>query len=1024
MKSFSWLKSLCGRVVVRGARRPARRACRPRLERLEDRSVPSSSPALTAYGNLPLAFEANVGQTAPQVDFQARGEGYSLALAPSEAVLALQTGVGGEVLRLQFVGANPSAPAAAQEELATRTNYLIGSDPSRWHTNIANYGQVTYRNVYSGIDLVYYGNQRQLEYDFVVSPGGDPGAVHMSIQGAESTSLDAVGNLVLHTTGGELVQHAPVVYQQVNGVRQSIAGRFVLQNDNQVGFRIDAYDASRPLVIDPVLSYSTYLGGSGQDEGQAVAVDGAGNAYVTGWTTSANFPATAGSAQAAIGGGQDVFVAKLNAAGTGLVYCTYLGGGADDSGSAIAVDSAGNAYLTGVTSSANFPTTPGAVQANYNLSGIGMAFVTELNAGGSAILYSSYLGSTGNGGVVDWGHGIALNASGGVYVSGTTSSTDFMTTAGALQSTSPLPYSPGYNQAFVARFDPSQSSSASLVYSTYLNGWTGTGESWANGIVVNAAGNAYVTGGTDATDFPTTPGAFATMSGGGTDAYVSVLTGDGSGLVYSTLFGGTGTDFAEGIALDSAGNAYIAGIAQSANLPITSGAFDSVYGGHEDGFVAKLNPTGSALVYSTFLGGSDTDEAMHIAVDGDGHAYVSGQTDSTNFPTTANALQSTKGAGYDTFVTKLNTTGSAPIYSSYLGGSGDDLGIGVAVDAAGSAYVVGETTSANFPTTPGASQQAYGGVEDAFVAKIDATASPSFSVSGFPSITRAGAAGAVTVVARDADGNPLTDYTGTVHLSSSDPQAVVPADYTFTIVDQGAHTFNVTLKTAGTQSIAVADTANANFTGSQPGITVNAAAATRLAVSGFPSPRTAGVSGSFSVRAVDAYGNTAVNYTSVVTFSASDSQAVLPRNYTFVAADAGLHTFSATLKTAGVQSITARDATAGSIAGVQTGITVNPAAASRFLIIAPSNVSAGQVFGMTITVLDAYGNVATGYRGTIHFMSSDGTANLPANYTFTGADNGAHSFGGLILRKKGKQKVTIIDVLDSTLTAVVTENVT
>jgi hypothetical protein len=1015
MNTLAWLKTLRGH----GARHPIRHTARLRLEALEDRSLLSTSPGVAAiYGNLPLAFESNQGQAASQIDFLARGADYTLALTAGNALLGLHHGSAADTVQLDLLGANPQAARSGQDELATKSNYLIGDDPSQWHTNISNYGKVQYENVYSGIDLVYYGNLGRLEYDFVVAAGADPGAIRMSIQGAKSIALDAQGNLVVHTSGEDLVQQAPVVYQNVGGGRRAVAGQFVLEGNNQIGFLLGAYDSSRPLIIDPVLSYSTYLGGSGEDSAQAIAVDGSGNAYITGTTTSANFPTTAGFLQSSFGGASDAFVAKLNASGTGLIYCTYLGGTFDDTGSAIAVDSAGNAYLTGVTSSANFPTTPNAVQSAFNPSSLGMAFVTQLNASGSALLYSTYLGSTGFGGVVDWGHGIAVDASGGVYVAGTTSSTDFITTPGAFQPTSPLLFSPGLDNAFVAKIDPSQVGSASLVYSTYLNGPNGTGESWGDGIAVNASGNAYVTGGTYSSDFPTTASAFQRIyGGGGEDAFLTELNGNGSALVYSTFLGGAGTDFGEGIALDAAGNAYVTGTTQSANFPTTSDAYQNTYGGLIDAFVTKLNPSGSTLVYSTFLGGSNTDEALGIAVDAAGNAYVAGDTVSANLPTTPGALQPTKGGGYDAFFTKLNGSGSALVYSSYLGGSSDDFGNGIAVDAAGNAYVCGETASANLPTTPGALQQTYGGNADASVAKIDPTVSPFFAVSGFLSPNTAGTAGTFTVTAKDSNGGTATSYTGTVHFTSTDTQAILPADYTFTAADAGTHIFSATLKTAGTQSITVTDVTTASMSGAQTGITVQPASASTLVVAGFPSSTTAGVAHSFTVTAKDAYGNTATGYTGTIHFTSSDLQAVLPANYTFTAADSGTHTFRTTLKTAGARSITATDTLLSGIKGSEAGITVNAAAASKFIISAPPSVSAGVAFSLTVTVVDAFGNVATGYTGAVRFTSSDGTATLPSNYTFTAADHGVHTFVGLVMRKKGKQRITVTDTLDSSLTA-------
>jgi hypothetical protein len=539
--------------------------------------------------------------------------------------------------------------------------------------------------------------------------------------------VDAQGDLVLQTTVGPIRQRKPVIYQEVDGVRKDIPGGYVLKGEHQVGFKLAAYDASQALVIDPVLSYSTYLGGSGEDRDPAIAVDAAGNAYVTGHTESTDFPTTAGAFQTTFGGGPfnggDAFVTKLNATGSALVYSTYLGGSGGDSGRGIAVDTAGNAYVTGYTASTNFPTTAGAFQTTRG--GFLMdAFVTKLNPTGSALVYSTLLGGSD----LDSGEGIVVDAAGNAYVAGGTSSTDFPTTAGAFQTT----FGGGANQggdAFVTELNPTGSA---LVYSTYLGG---SGGDSAASIAVDADGNAYVTGRTLSTNFPTTAAAFQPTFGGGVccggDAFVTKLNPTGSApLVYSTYLGGSDYDIGTGIALDTLGNAYVTGTTLSTDFPTTAGAFQATYGGGGDAFVTKLNPTGWAL-YSTYLGGSGGDSGRGIAVDAAGNAYVTGSTTSTNFPTTAGALQTTFTGGVspyggyftDAFVTQLNPTGSAPlVYSTYLGGGGDDVGNAIALDTLPNpnVYVTGYTFSPNFPITTGAFQTMHVGGDrlDVFVAKI------------------------------------------------------------------------------------------------------------------------------------------------------------------------------------------------------------------------------------------------------------------------------------------------------------------
>jgi len=781
------------------------------VEHLEDRCLPATSLTGLAYGQLPLSFEANQGQTDAQVNFLARGNGYALFLTPSQAVLSLQkpspsganaSGASPDVLRMQLVGADAASHVVGLDRLSSITNYLIGNDPSHWRTNIPNYGRVDYQQVYPGVDLTYYGNQRQLEYDFVVAPGANPGVIQLAFQGAQSMTLDSQGNLVLHTAGGDVVEHAPVVYQEVGGARQAVAGHYVLEGNGHVGFAVGAYDASQALVIDPVLGYSTYLGGSGNyDVGQGIAVDSAGNAYVTGVTNSSDFP-TAYPFQT-FARGYHAFVAKLNASGTALVYSTYLGGNGSDGGMGIAVDSSGDAYVTGSTSSTDFPTTAGAFQTTRR--GTESVFVAQLDASGAGLGYSTYLGGSS----VDAGNAIAVSSLGNAYVTGLTYSSDFPVTAGALQTT----YGGGAyggnapaGDAFVAELN---ANATSLVYSTFLGG---SNYDQGNGIAVDGAGNAYVTGVTESGNFPVSPGYLpsgATYNAG--YVFVSKLNASGgTALGYSIFLGGSNPQIygassaGHAIAVDSYGNAFVTGSTSVTNFPITANALQPNYGGGIDAFVAELNATGNDE-YSTYLGGSGNDQGNGIAVDGDGNAYVTGSTSSTNFPT-ANALQASFGGNGnaslgDAFVAKVNVGGTALAYSTYLGGSGDDQGNGIAVDSFGSAYVTGFTNSTNFPTA-NPLQASNAGGDDLFIAKITG---PQLSISA-PTSTSAGNAVNVTVTALDSNNNTVTNYSGIVHFTSTDPQAVLPGDYAFTAADAGAHTFTITLKTAGSQLITASDT--------------------------------------------------------------------------------------------------------------------------------------------------------------------------------------------------------------------------
>jgi hypothetical protein len=679
---------------------------------------------LDSYGKLPLAFEANRGQTDTQVKFLSRTAAYSLFLTGDEAVLELRgnqvnanrtmAGTGrapsssgskpGGVLRMKLRNANPAAKVSGLEELAGTTNYFIGNDPAKWRTQVPNYAKVKYEGVYSGIDLVYYGNQRQLEYDFIVASGADPRRIEFDISGAKRIRRDEHGDLVLKMKMGddEIRWHKPVVYQEKDGTRHEIAARYAITDKNRVGFEVAKYDSSRPLYIDPLI-YSTYLGGSSYDEGYGIAVDNAGNAYVTGFTGSTNFP-TMNPLQPANSGGNDAFVAKINPAGSALVYSTYLGGGGGDIGTGIAVDGAGNAYVTGATDSTDFPT-KNPLQAIYGGGG-GDAFVAKLDPTGSALIYSTYLGGSAG----DYGNGIALDSGGNAYIVGGTGSADFPT-KNPLQAT----YGGGSGDAFLAKIN---AAGTALVYSTYLGG---SGDDFGNAIAVDSTDHAYITGSTTGF-FPIKNSLQVTYGGGSSDAFVAKITATGSGLVYSTYMGGKGQDQGNGIAVDSARNAYVTGETFSTDFPTTPGTFQTVCA-FACVFVTKISAfnalTGLHLVYSTYLGGSESQSGNGIAVDSEGGAYVTGVTTSSNFPL-KNALLSHNCNCYDVFVSKLNPPGSALLFSTYMGGGGWDQGNGIAVDSAGNACVTGFTAGNFFPINHRALQLTYGGgLFDAFVAKID-----------------------------------------------------------------------------------------------------------------------------------------------------------------------------------------------------------------------------------------------------------------------------------------------------------------
>jgi Beta-propeller repeat len=674
-----------------------------------------------AYGALPLALVPNQGQLDPRVRFSAQAGAASFFFSEREAVVAFAGKKKGVALRLRFPGASPDVVVGGERQAPGRVNYLLGADPEKWRTNVPTYGEVRYRGLWPGIDLVFRGGRGELKYELHVAPGASLAQVRLAYAGARHLSLDSRGHLLIETALGTLRDSRPVSYQLVKGKRVPVASRFLLDGSSY-GFAVPRYDRSRPLVIDPGLVYSTYLGGANwADYGYGIAVDGAGNAYVTGQTGSLDFPTTAGAFDTSFNGpaccgadSYDAFVAKLNAAGTALVYSTYLGGGGADSGSRIAVDGAGNAYVTGTTSSTDFPTTAGAFDRSANGKD---AFLTKLNAAGSALGYSTYLG----GSLDDMGGAIAVDDAGSAYVTGYTNSVDFPSTAGAFDQS----FNGGYD-AFVTKLNAGGSA---LGYSTFLGGNAFDG---GHAVAVDGAGSAYVTGRVASADFPVSAGAFDTSFNGNTDAFVAKLNAAGSALGYATYLGGGDLDIGNGIAVDGTTNAYVTGSTYSGNFPTTAGAFDTSYNFGGDAFVTKLNAAGSALGFSTYLGGSgsmfsdETDAGRDIDVDAAGSAYVTGETTSDDFPTTPGAFDTTFNGvlappqtPYDAFVTKLNTGGSTLGYSTYLGGAQPDHGEAIAVDGAGNAYVTGNTSSTAFPTSGGAFDTSFDGQYDAFVARFD-----------------------------------------------------------------------------------------------------------------------------------------------------------------------------------------------------------------------------------------------------------------------------------------------------------------
>jgi MYXO-CTERM domain-containing protein len=657
-----------------------------------------------SFGRLPLRFEENRGQFHPRARFVARNGGLTLFLTDEGALMTLHAPSARPIaLSLKVAGAPAHLSLEARGRLSTRTNYFLGNDPKRWRADVPSFGEVVYRGVRPGVDLVYHGaSGGRLEYDFVIAPGASPDVV-LDVQGAEGLRVDGDGALEIRLADGVLHQAPPTVYQIVNGQRRVLRARYRVVGGSRVGFAVADYDRSRQLVIDPVLLYSTYLGGSGDDfaEYQA-AVDGDGSMYVVGYTSSTDFPTKNPLVPSHVGGTYDGFIAKLTPAGDALAYSTYLGGSSEDYVYGVAVDGTGAAYVAGMTNSDDFPT-KNPMQTHMPSVGNSFdAFVTKLTPAGDALVYSTYLGGHG----YDRANCIAIDGGGAAYVAGETYSTDFPTVHPIQASYAGGPGTDG----FVAKLNADGSA---LAYATYLGGHQ---NEFLTGVAVDPSGAAVVSGTTASTDFPVTHAIQSTLAGTD-DAYVAKLSLTGDALIYSTYLGGSGEDYAYAVAVDGTGAAYVTGQTASANFPTANPIKATVNG--TDAFVAKLAPDGSALVYSTFLGGSTTDWAYGLAVDASGAAYVAGSTLSSDFPV-VNAIQSSNASVgiFDAFVTKLTPAGTGIAFSTYLGGTSDDEINGVAVDGHGAVYAAGWTHSKDFPIVGGFQSTFGSGSYHSFVAKI------------------------------------------------------------------------------------------------------------------------------------------------------------------------------------------------------------------------------------------------------------------------------------------------------------------
>ncbi len=665
---------------------------------------------------LPLAFEINEGQWSDEIRFLARGRAGMVALEDRRAVL-----IPGEpaatTIRMEIVGSRKPLIEGI-DPMPHKTHYFIGGDPAEWRRDVRSYRRVVYRQIYDGIDAVFHGGHSgELEYDFIVHSGSDPRTIRFRFDGAASVAIEK-GELIIRTGGDPIRMMRPVAYQVSGEGRSEVAVRYRISGKGTVGFVVGEYDRSKELVIDPVvIGYSTFLGGSGDDHATAIAVDSDRNIYVAGNTNSPDFP-TKGGVRPSIAGGRDLFVAKLNPAGSEVLFSTFLGGSRDETGRPeIAVDSRGDVYVVGSTQSTDFPTTPGAPQRTFG-GGPADAYVVKLSGDGARLLFATFLGGEGG----DQGNGMAIDPMRDIYVGGATSSTRFPVTSGAFQSS--LRSS---RDGYVAklRVDP-----PGVVYATYFGG---TNETLGLELAVDAAGAAYLTGRTLATDLPTTPGALQTrFAGAGSgdlrlgDGFVAKFHPEGTALVYSTYLGGSSGESPEAIAVDATGAAHIAGLTYSTDFPATAGSFQPRHGGGDaDNFVAKLSPTGDRLEFATYLGGTNSEQANAIAVDRLGNIHVSGTTSATNFPTTSDALSRSIRGANDAFVSIISGDGSRLLYSTYLGGTAPSGGPqdnlwAMAVDAAGNTYVAGQTRSSDFPVTAGAVQSSLRGGDDVYITRFNA----------------------------------------------------------------------------------------------------------------------------------------------------------------------------------------------------------------------------------------------------------------------------------------------------------------
>ena len=1026
------------------------------------------------YGKIPLSFEANQGQTDSNVQFLSHGSGYSLFLTKSGVVLNLERpksaskspspggqpeGARVDILRMKLLGANANAAVAGVDPQPGQVSYLIGNDPKKWRSGVPTFGKVTYSQVYPGVDLVFYGNQRQLEYDFVVAPGADPSQIAWQIEGASPT-IDKEGNLVLTAVDGPASFEKPILYQKDGDKKISVNGWFVA-TDDQIRFHLGEYDHARPLFIDPVLSYASYLGGTSTDNignfigpghtspTQGIAVDAQGSVYVTGYTYSTDFPtqnpyqSTPPAKMSGISPGQwtSAFVTKFSPDGSSLIYSTYLGGNGYDYGYAIAVDSNGNAYITGSTTSPDFPVTSGAYQTvcSPTPSNLGppygpgcnsfyqsSAFVTKLNATGTGLVYSTFLGGYGSAGAV----AIAVDSAGRAYIAG--NEEEYCSTSYAFQSCFPTTTGAvingsdtgGYSQqyGFVAAFDPT---GAKLLYSTMFgdlnglgpNAGLGSGTTYASGVAVDANGNFYLVGHTEAADLPTTAGVIQPTQGpvyNGRSLYAwrgfvakfnPVIASGGPSLAYATYLGGQAltsisniSDFVSGVATDSAGNVYVAGYTQSPNYPVTTGAYQTTcgYGGGQacaTAYVTKLNSTLSAIEWATYLGntnGSSNDNVGTVGpmqVDGDGNVYLTGQA-WFGFPVLNPVEPSAVGGSLPTFVAELDPNGQKLLFATQINSELNSIGIstdspaGLAVDTTGIIYVAGNTVGPGLLVTPGAfmtTENDFGGqccaLGNGFVAKIGTHGTATIAFTALPSPSPAG-----QTVTLKATVTPTQQYAsvptgtvafddGTTVLGMGTLDASGVATFSTSTLPPNTYSMNAVYSGDSTYSIVSANQAlTITPTDTAPGISPNPAAfGNKTMNTSAQIPVTVTNTGAsplviYSItpsssadfsQANNCTGTLAVNAGCTVTITFNPTSATTESAMFMISDNAGIQTLQAT--GTGLSPVSAQTITFGPLANVQYGVgpIALTATASSGLPVTYAVSGPAALSGSTLTITGA-----------------------------------------------------------------------